>query len=329
MASGILFIAILIFATRGYFLSLPGVIARLIGLLCAYFVAFGFRAELASMLATKSHSDMHPMLLQAVSGAVLFFGTLFFVSLTILGLFKLTTRLIPALRPVLSREALGSRIGGATLNGAVGAVLVLAGLWVYGFTLGKNTEPDGLQQFANQFGDRAFALTRQLLESDRDESRRQTVAASRTIARGTQAGAIEQDTIVTAEEEDVAELVTPIIRGTAEIRSVDNPDKHLFIERYQAVTPEPKTEVTDWLEDDTEAEESTEPNSEQSLLEQLIGATDLETLLKRKDVKDITRDPAVRKKALEILQSNPELLENAAKNPKYRGLIKQLQQADD
>lgn len=318
MASGLLIIALLVFAVRGYFLSLPGVIARLLGLLCAYFVAFSFRSDLAALLASKIQSDVHPMLLQVISSAVLFFGTLFLVSLVILSLFRLLTRLAPALRGILSRDALGSRLGGAALNGTVGAVLVLVGLWVYGFTLGKNSEADALQRFANRFGDSAFALTRRLLDSQSPPDQTPQAVASTPST--------SEDAPVASEEPE--EVVTAIIRGTAEIRSEENPEKHVFIERYSAVTPKPKPEPLDLLGLGTTPEP--EPSGdEKSLLQQLVGATDLKELLKRKDVQEIAGDPKVRQKALEILQSNPELLNDAAQNPKYRKLLEQLQQSGE
>lgn len=220
MASGTLILVTLIFAIRGYFLSLPGVFARLIGLVSAYFVAFGFRGDLAQLLATRWQGNSNPLVLQFISSAVLFFGTLFLVSFLVYGLFTLVSRLIPLLRNVLSRDATGSRVAGAVVNGLLGAAVVLVGLWAWGLTLGKHQPVDNLQRFANHFGDSLLAATLHFTRDHRDPA---TVTTDRTVTTN---GTIAQSTTPSARSE----------RGTAEIHSADDPDKRLFIERVRDIT---------------------------------------------------------------------------------------------
>ena len=207
MAAGTLIIAIIMFSARGFFLGLPGVIARLLGMLCAYIIAFSYRGELAQLLAARSDSGLPPLLFQVISSAILFFGTLVLVSLTVIGLFKLLVKLFPSLGGLLSKEATGGRIAGALFNGAIGAGLVLAGIWLYGLTLGKDQHPDSLQQVANRFGDTLVDIAGLWLKD--------------------QPGHRDSHSVVTS--------VVTSKKGTAEIISEESPEKRVLVERIQEV----------------------------------------------------------------------------------------------
>lgn len=309
MASGILIIAIIVFAARGYFLSLPGVFARLIGLVSAYVVAFSFRQDVASIFISRAHSDVHPLLVQVISSAVLFFGTLFLVSLVIIGCFKLIARLVPLLRPVFAADQIGSRIGGATLNAGLGAALVLAGIWLYGLVLGSGAQPDQLQRFANRVGDAVFTLTLDLLADDAPDNTAPTTADSTTRVQqlATRFGAASPTPTPTPVTDDTATEW-----GTAEIRSSDNPDKHVFIERRHAAEQQPPAPLSD---------------TERALpvLENLPELEELQPLLNNEALRKMAADPELMQKALDMLQSNPELLKNATDNPQLRALLENLQ----
>ena len=271
MAAGTLIIAIIFFSARGFFLGLPAVIARFLGLICAYFIAFSYRSDLAAVLAAKSDGKMHPLILQIASGAILFFGTMFLVSLIVVGLLKLLAKIMPPLAGVLSKEATGGRIGGAILNGAIGAMIVLAGLWIYGLTLGKNQAPDNLQRVANRFGDTLVVVARQILTRDSNTTPQQASSLRPSQSK--------TDT------------------GTAEIFSNDNPEKRLFIQQ-----------IRDAFSTDSDS-----------------ASIDLPALLENDQIEELINDPAVREKAMEYIEANPQQMMEALNNPKFRELMEQME----
>ncbi len=229
MAAATLTLAVIFFAARGFFLGLPGVVARLVGLLAGYVIAFSYRRDLATALAAHSDGGLHPVVLQVVSSAVLFFGTLFLVSWVIGSLFKLLSRLLPPLRGLFTREATGSRIAGSALNGAIAACIVLTGLWAYGLTLGKDREPDDLQRVANRFGDTLLAVARGWLDDERP-AKPATGTVSDTAAN-------------TAPQRSE--------RGTAEIVSSENPERRVFVEQVREVLadkPNPDSDLQSLLQ---------------------------------------------------------------------------------
>lgn len=326
MATGLLIIAVIYFAARGYFLSLPGVIARLCGLVSGYVVAFSLRNDLARLLASQTQTDLPPLVLKAISSAMLFFGTLLIVSFVINSLFKLIARLVPLLRGIFQKEAVGSRISGAVVNSAIGAALVLVGLWVYGFTFAKNTPPDDLQRFANRFGDSLFALTRRLLEDEQQASTPASQPGQSSLFAGLP-GAVS--TLVDADSsspEAVAEVAT--IKGTAEIRSVENPEKHLYIERYQQASPEtpkPVRRTASTATDQADTSATKQAPNVASMLNQVANLESLEAVLNNPELRKLAEDPAIRDKAVEMLQSNPEIVKQVLENANLQQLLNQLQ----
>lgn len=316
MANGLLIIAIIYFAARGYFLSLPGVIARLCGLVCGYIMAFSLRADLGKLLASQIQTGLPPLAWQAISSAVLFFGTLLLVSFVINSLFKLLARLIPVFRGIFHKEAMGSRISGAVVNSALGASLVLIGLWVYGFTVAKNTPPDGLQRFANRFGDSLFTLTRQLLEGEQHASTASVLSAQQAGTQSSPASA----TYLVAAPEPTAAIQT--IKGTAEIRSVEHPEKRVYIERHQQVYPEPMATSTGGKPD---ADGASQGSTVASMLTQAAGMDSIEAVLNNPELRKLAEDPAIRDQAMELLQSNPDIVRQVLNSPNLQQLLNQLQ----
>jgi hypothetical protein len=156
MAWSILFIAVLIFAFRGYFLALPGVIGRCLGLILAYLVAYQYHQLVADWLSTLVNSPIPPLAFKIIAGSGLFFITLIATSLLIKLACHGLIKLIPFLSPLLDKTALTSRVAGAAGNSAIAVALVLIGLWGYGL-INKPQAPDALQQVADQFGHALFS----------------------------------------------------------------------------------------------------------------------------------------------------------------------------
>ncbi len=154
MAWSILILALLIFAVRGYFLALPGVAARVTGIVAGYLTAFHYRGQLGQWLGSELGGQYHPLALEAIAGVGLFFGTLLACSLVIQLGCRLLATLIPPLNPLLNRQRLPSRLAGALANGGVAVALVLIGLWGYGLV--ALPPPSPLQQSADRFGQLLF-----------------------------------------------------------------------------------------------------------------------------------------------------------------------------
>ncbi len=153
MASGLLSIAIIFFSARGFFLGFGGVLAKFLGLILGYLMAFNYRYTLAESINNNFTIDAPPMVIMVASSAILFFGTLFTVGFVINSFFVLMVKVIPALDFLLSPKEIGNRILGAVINGFIGAAIVLLALWGYALVIDSKQPPDDLQKFANRFGD--------------------------------------------------------------------------------------------------------------------------------------------------------------------------------
>ena len=158
MASGLLITAVLLFAVRGMFLGFTGVISKLISLFLAYVVAFSFRYQLAVFLSENTSITLPITALQIVSGVILFFGTLFLSGFVISWLFKSLGNVIPGFNSLLDKDSLGGKITGATVNGLIGAAIVLIGIWGYGKFSSSYNPDDTLHKVANRFGDTLFSV---------------------------------------------------------------------------------------------------------------------------------------------------------------------------
>lgn len=158
MTASILFIVTLFFAIRGFFQGFTAVIARLLGFLLGYYLAYSYRQPLAELISEHSSISASPMILQVAASASIFFATVFIIGLLVTGALALVTRLVPATKELFDKNSPGSRVFGAGTNGLTGAAIVLIGLWGYALTVTPSKPPDSLQQFANHFGDSVLAL---------------------------------------------------------------------------------------------------------------------------------------------------------------------------
>lgn len=156
MAWSILFIAVLIFAFRGFFLATPGVIGRCIGLVLGYLTAFLYHQSVANWLDSIIDSPLPPVAFKVIAGSGLFFLVVISINILVRLVCQGLSKALPFLSPILDKNALTSRLVGAVGNSCIAIALVLIGLWAYGqFSNPKN--PDELQLAANQFGDALFA----------------------------------------------------------------------------------------------------------------------------------------------------------------------------
>jgi uncharacterized membrane protein required for colicin V production len=158
MASSILFIVVLFFSIRGFFLAFPGVIARLLGFISGYIIAYSYRSQLAALIADKTSIELPLMVLQIISSAILFFSSLFLVGLATTSLFRLLAKILPFAKGLLKGDSTGSRVFGAACNGLIGASIVLLVLWGYAIFTDHKDPEDTLQQVANTFGNSLLAL---------------------------------------------------------------------------------------------------------------------------------------------------------------------------
>ncbi len=158
MASGILITAVLIFAVRGMFLGFSGVIGRLLGFAAGYFVAYSYRLQLAEFITQNTSISLPSIALHMMSGLGLFIVTMFITGLAVSALFKLLGSVLAVFKAIVENDSLGGKVAGATLNGAIAAVVVLLGIWGFGQATNQQNHNDPLHQIANQFGDTVFGM---------------------------------------------------------------------------------------------------------------------------------------------------------------------------
>jgi uncharacterized membrane protein required for colicin V production len=170
MALSILVVVVIFFSIRGFFLGFVAVIARLLGIMLGYYVAFSYRYPLAEFIDAQTSLDSSPLFLQIATGAGLFFSTLFITSLIVSAIVKLISKLIPSSRELFDRQSPASRVFGSGCNGLLGATIVLIGLWGYGLLIDSPNPPDPLQKFANQVGDSLLSSIIFLTEAASDET---------------------------------------------------------------------------------------------------------------------------------------------------------------
>jgi len=156
MAWSILFIAVLIFAFRGFFLATPGVIGRCMGLVLGYLTAFLYHQSVANWLDNLISSPLPPIAFKIIAGSGLFFLVMISTNILVRLLCRGLSKALPFLSPILDKNALTSRLVGAVGNSCIAIALVLIGLWAYG-QFSKPQNPDNLQLAANKFGGVLFA----------------------------------------------------------------------------------------------------------------------------------------------------------------------------
>lgn len=161
MAMGILITAVLVFAVRGMFLGFTGVIARTAGIICGYFVAYSYRHQLSELVTTHTNISVPGMVIEVISGFILFFGAMIVCSLIVAGLFRGMAAFVPGLKTLTDKESLASKCAGAITNSALAVVIVLSGTWGYGMATGKVDHSDPLQHYANRFGGKVFSVVKE------------------------------------------------------------------------------------------------------------------------------------------------------------------------
>jgi hypothetical protein len=225
MASGLLITAVLVFAVRGMFLGLTGVIGRFIGFILAYIAAYSFRHQLAAFVSTNTSITLPTTILEVICGIALFVVTMFITGLIIKAAFKLIGKVIPGFTAIADQDSWGGKITGATLNGLIGAAIVLIGIWGYGKVTGKIDPNDELQQFANSFGDKAFNFV-----SDNTDLSIQSFSSS----------SFSSSSITTSSKPTSSRPSKSVStsNGSATIVSSSNPEKSLSIESIRQIIEE-------------------------------------------------------------------------------------------
>ena len=117
MASSLLFIAILVFAVRGFFLGFVGVITKVVGLVLGYIIALSFRAKLAAWVISNTTINLPSVVIEVGCGAALFFSVFFSSGLIISACAGLIKKTIPVFKPILENDSTTGRITGALSNG--------------------------------------------------------------------------------------------------------------------------------------------------------------------------------------------------------------------
>jgi hypothetical protein len=163
MAEGILITVVIMFALRGLFLGFVGVVSRVTGIILAYYMAYNYREVTTSFLTSffaEGSNNSLTLILPIVSSLLLFFGTMIITGLIVSTAFKSLAAIIPALKSFAENKSISGKLLGAITNGTIGAIIVLIGIWGYGFAIGNTIDqtPDNkLQIAANTVGDFLFA----------------------------------------------------------------------------------------------------------------------------------------------------------------------------
>lgn len=299
MVSSILLMAVLVFSIRGFFLGFPRVIARLLGFICGYIVSLSGRQPLANLLLEKQLVEISPLILQVLASAVLFFGTLFLVTVLVTSLFKLTAKVIPGLSELVDKDSPGSRVFGAGTNGFIGAAIVLLGLW--GYNLFTDKAPSSqLDHIANNLGANLLSFASSAISTkptNTPQTRPSNKVAPVTVNRpieDTQGSIQERLSSMLGAINQSEEFDAPINKLNGNLNNNTNDNNDIM-----------------------SSLNSTELNSTE------LNSTELNKLLDNPDIKQLMSDPALRKMALENMQDNPQQLMDALNNPALRDLLNQ------
>lgn len=293
MVSSILLMAVMVFSIRGFFLGFPRVIARLLGFICAYIASLVGRQPLAELLVEKQLIEISPLILQVLSGAVLFFGTLFLVTLLVTSLFKMAAKIIPGLSELVDKDSPGSRVFGAGTNAMIGAACVLIGLWGYNLFTDKAPETR-LDHIANNLGTNLLAFASQSVGAKPDSR-----PSSKPQARPTD------------------QITEQAINSTTEDSDTQASIQQQLLSVVSAMSQN-KT-----LSDSA----GTADNHGDGPIGTL-NIAELNELLDNPNIKQLLADPALRKMALENMQDNPQQLMDALNNPDFRNLLNQQPQGE-
>ncbi|MEH6558933.1 MAG: CvpA family protein [Oceanicoccus sp.] len=285
MAMAILITAVLVFAVRGMFLGFTGVIGRATGIICGYWVAYSYRHQLAELITSHVNISLPSMVIEAISGLILFFGAMIVSNLVVTGLVKGIATVIPGFKILVNKESLASKFAGAITNSILAVAIAFLGIWGYGLASGNVDNSDPLQHYANRFGEATFSTVEQysnftLPDLDRDSL--QLTNILKPSAHSTQPKA------------PVPLPQQSSNRGTATIRSELNPDKILSINSTTDITGE-------------------------------IGNSNSALALPNTEVAgELLNNPQLRDMAQQQIEANPELLQKILDHPQLKTLLELL-----
>ena len=279
MALGLLIVVVLIFALRGAFAGLSGVIGKLLGIALGYIAAWQYRAPLAVWVQQQTQLSLPKTVIEIGCGLLLFITTLFVVSKLIAALFTLLAKHIPFTRMLTDKEAVSGKIAGAMVNGSLAGIVFLLGLYVFGKFYSGADHSEPVQQLANRLGDSVYRLT--------SETSNLSFSSITNVMTQSQAVATNSQENSTSSTQSVKTL-----RGTATITSSDDPGKTLSIETFSEVIEEIQNSepgaVQDLLNSDNMQAIIQNPKLRKTALEQLKNNPDqLQELLNNPQISDL------------------------------------------
>ena len=304
MAGSLLLVVILIFALRGFFLSVTGVIGRLLGFILGYFIAYQFRGSLATVLSTQLGLELPAMVLQMISGLILFISVVFLTGLVVNAAFKTLGTIIPPLKAVTDKDSTTGKIIGAGLNGSLAAVIGLLLIWGID-QFRQNTPDEFTHNLAWSLGNSIFGeidpqnwniqkLTQFSSSVNGSTISTMTQVISQSSSSGS-SSSMGSNTLTTSGK--------TYSTGTATITSANDPAHSLSIETSREV-------IEQVLENNPQATEQ---------------------LLQSQEVKAILDNPQLRDQAMQEIQNNlssgeiaPEQIQQFLNNPQLRQLMEQL-----
>lgn len=291
MATAVLITALLLFAVRGIFLGLNGVIARFLGFVGGYYMAYTYRTDLADAIASFPEVTVPDIFLQIASGLVLFFGTMALCSIAVSLLFKLLANIVPGFKKLLAHETTGGKVTGAVLNAGLGAAVALIAIAVFTAFTGKVDKNDQVQALAIQFGDTAFAIAenQSLVKIPSLNTALSKVELSGNAANHVNTNATDRNA------NDADSSGNSESRGSIVISSKTNPSMNRSIKIENSTSAKlNNTAITDELNLDT------------STIKGLLGNSELKNL------------------AQQQIAENPEKVKELLNNPKIQELLKSL-----
>ncbi|WP_101759843.1 CvpA family protein [Oceanicoccus sp. KOV_DT_Chl] len=309
MAGSILIVVVLIFALRGFFLGVSGVIGRIIGIVLGYYVAYQFQSPLATLISTQLGLNLPILVLKIISGLLLFVGTLFLTGLAVNMTFKIIGNIIPPLKAFSDKQSTTGKTIGAALNAGVAVFISLLVIW--GIDQFRPNPPDELvHNVANQLGssligsinteDWSIQKMTQFSSSGMDINTVTTMTQilNKSASTGSNSGNVSapNNTLTTSGKS--------YSKGTATITSATNPSKTLSIETTREV-------IEQVLQDNPQATQQ---------------------LLQSPQVQEMLNNPEFRETAMQEFQKNlnngqfdPQQLQQLLNNPQLRELMDKLE----
>ena len=152
-----------LFALRGAVLGFVAWLTRIMGLICGYILAWGYRDDLAKIVVIYAR-DWPVMLLQVLCGITLFFAGTILTNMFISALLDILRKTNKALNTRLKYKSTQGRILGAGCNTVLGGFMVLIGIWGYGQAQNFQLVPalpannQAMQSIANKVGQASFGF---------------------------------------------------------------------------------------------------------------------------------------------------------------------------